>query len=48
MSNTSLNIKLLPQIQKNTLNNPQKVLDSNNSKTAKIVIVVIIVMFYFK
>jgi hypothetical protein len=38
MSNTRLNIKLL------TENNPQKVLDSNNSKTAKIVIVVIIVI----
>lgn len=53
MSNTSLNIKLsaknnlpkvLPEIQKNTLNNPQKVLDSNNSKTAKIVIVVVIII----
>ena len=53
MSNTNLNIKLsaknnlpkvLPEIQKNTLNNPQKVLDSNNSKTAKIVIVVVIII----
>jgi hypothetical protein len=44
MSNTNLNIKLLPEIKKTALDNPQKVLDSNNSKTAKIVIVVVIII----
>lgn len=53
MSNTNLKIKLLaenkrqnvlPKIPQNAVNNPQKVLDSNNSKTAKIVIVVIIII----
>ena len=44
MSNTNVNIKLLPEIKKTALDNPQKVLDSNNSKTAKIVIVVVIII----
>ena len=46
MSNTRLNIRLLPENSRpNVLpNNPQKALNSNNSKTAKIVIVVIIII----
>jgi hypothetical protein len=53
MSNTNFKInllpknnlqKVLPEIPQNAVNNPQKVLDSNNSKTAKIVIVVVIII----
>ena len=46
MSNTNLNIKLSAKnnLQNVLPNNPQKALNSNNSKTAKIVIVVIIII----
>ena len=44
MSNTNLNIKLISEVKKSVPNDPQKVLNSNNSKTAKIVIVVVVVI----
>ena len=46
MSNTRLNIRLLPENSRpNVLpNNPQIALNSNNSKTAKIVIIVVVII----